>query len=79
MKVRTALCPRPLSAGHWVNGDGVQAGEAFALWQSILDEQSVEGFQIGEADPLRRCRVITDVAVFVRIIALPFGGGFPCP
>ena len=44
-----------------------------------LDEQSVGGFQIGEADPLRRCRVITDVAVFVRIIALPFGGGFPYP
>lgn len=32
------------------DGDVVEGGEAFGLWQSLADENGVEAFEIGEHD-----------------------------
>jgi hypothetical protein len=35
---------------HLGDGDAVEGGEAFGLWQSLADEDGVEAFEVGEDD-----------------------------
>ena len=35
---------------HLSDGDIVEGGEAFGLWQPLADEHGVEAFEVGEND-----------------------------
>ena len=43
------------------DGDVVEGGEAFGLWQALADEHGVEAFEIGEDDELLQRGVVADV------------------
>ena len=43
---------------HLGDGDVVEGGEAFGLWQSLADEDGVEAFEVGEDDELLQRGVV---------------------
>lgn len=60
---------------HLGDGDVVEGGEAFGLWQALADEDGVEAFEVGKDDELLQRGVIPDIALggWMRIAPL-FGG-----
>lgn len=54
-KIRRVLFLALRAAGgeqgsHLCDGDVVEGGEAFGLWQALTDEDGVEAFEVGEDD-----------------------------
>ena len=60
---------------HLGDGNVIEGGEAFGLWQALADEDGVEAFEVGEDDELLQRGVIPDIALggWMRIAPL-FGG-----
>lgn len=52
------------------DGDVLESGEAFGLWQALADEHGVEDFEIGEDDGLLQRGVVADVALIARNLLL---------
>ena len=46
---------------HLGDGDVVESGEAFGLWQPLADEHGVEAFEVGEDDELFQRGVVADI------------------
>jgi hypothetical protein len=42
---------------HLSDGDVVEGGESFGLWQALADEDGVQAFEVGEDG---KCRVSSD-------------------
>ncbi len=61
-KVRWRLFESLHAAGgeqgpHLGDGDVVEGGEAFGLWQALADEHGVQAFEVGEDE---KCQVSSD-------------------
>ena len=44
---------------HLGDGDVVEGGEAFGLWQALADEDGVQAFEVGEDDELFERGMVT--------------------
>ena len=54
-----------------MDGDLVEASEAFGLGQALGDEEGVEVFQIGKAHELGAGGVVAEVAFIAGVLAAP--------
>ena len=51
-----------------MDGDPVQLAKPFRLRRVLLDEQSVQILQVGQAHELRHIRIVTDIAFPARVL-----------
>lgn len=60
---------------HLRDGDAVEGGESFGLWQALADEDGVKAFEVGEDNQLLQRRVVADVALGIGMGVPPLFGG----